>query len=57
VPTATPTRQGFFHPATGRELLWDLAHTSKLRPHLADIPERARRQLAEAALDAELGRL
>jgi Ser/Thr protein kinase RdoA (MazF antagonist) len=43
--------RGFFHPAAGRELLWDLKHASKLRPHLAEISDRARRQLAEEALD------
>ena len=43
--------RSFFHPAAGRELLWDLKHASKLRPHLVEIPDRARRQLAEEALD------
>jgi Ser/Thr protein kinase RdoA (MazF antagonist) len=43
--------RGFFHPAAGRELLWDLKHASKLRPHLMEIPDRARRLLAEEALD------
>ncbi len=43
--------RGFFHPAAGRELLWDLKHASKLRPHLVEIPDRARRHVAEEALD------
>jgi 4-aminobutyrate aminotransferase-like enzyme/Ser/Thr protein kinase RdoA (MazF antagonist) len=43
--------RGFFHPAAGRELLWDLAHASDLRPHLEDIADRERRRLVEAVLD------
>lgn len=43
--------RGFFHPAAGRELLWDLKHASKLRSHLVEIPDRARRRIAEEALD------
>jgi 4-aminobutyrate aminotransferase-like enzyme/Ser/Thr protein kinase RdoA (MazF antagonist) len=27
--------RGFFHPAAGRELLWDLQHAAKLREHVA----------------------
>jgi Ser/Thr protein kinase RdoA (MazF antagonist) len=43
--------RGFFHPAAGRELMWDLKHASKLRPRLVEIPDRAGRELAEEALD------
>jgi 4-aminobutyrate aminotransferase-like enzyme/Ser/Thr protein kinase RdoA (MazF antagonist) len=43
--------RGFFHPAAGRELLWDLAHAARLRPHLEHIPDRGKRRLAEAVLD------
>jgi 4-aminobutyrate aminotransferase-like enzyme/Ser/Thr protein kinase RdoA (MazF antagonist) len=43
--------RGYFHPAAGRELLWDLKHTSKLRGYLVEIPDRAGRKLAEEALD------
>jgi 4-aminobutyrate aminotransferase-like enzyme/Ser/Thr protein kinase RdoA (MazF antagonist) len=43
--------RGFFHPAAGRELLWDLAQSAKLRPHLDSIDERDRRRLVEAVLD------
>jgi 4-aminobutyrate aminotransferase-like enzyme/Ser/Thr protein kinase RdoA (MazF antagonist) len=43
--------RGFFHPAAGRELLWDLAQAAKLRPHLDSIADRERRRLVEAVLD------
>ncbi len=43
--------RGFFHPAAGRELLWDLAHAARLRPHVAEIADRERRRLVEAVLD------
>jgi len=43
--------RGFFHPAAGRELLWDLAHATDLRPHLEDVADRDRRRLVEAVLD------
>src|ERR671934_771212 len=42
--------RGFFHPAAGRELLWDLAHAPDLRPHLEDIADREGRRLVEAVL-------
>jgi 4-aminobutyrate aminotransferase-like enzyme len=40
--------RSFFHPAAGRELLWDLAHAQKLREH-ADLT--ARPDLVRAVLD------
>jgi 4-aminobutyrate aminotransferase-like enzyme/Ser/Thr protein kinase RdoA (MazF antagonist) len=43
--------RGFFHPAAGRELLWDLKHASKLRPHLDAISDPASRRWVEEALD------
>jgi Ser/Thr protein kinase RdoA (MazF antagonist) len=43
--------RGFFHPAAGRELLWDLKHASKLRSYLVEISDRASRRLAEEALN------
>jgi 4-aminobutyrate aminotransferase-like enzyme/Ser/Thr protein kinase RdoA (MazF antagonist) len=43
--------RGFFHPAAGRELLWDLAQTAQLRPHLDSIADGERRRLVEAVLD------
>src|SRR5215218_2125872 len=42
---------GFFHPAAGRELLWDLAHAASLRPHVEEIADRERRRLVEPVLD------
>jgi 4-aminobutyrate aminotransferase-like enzyme/Ser/Thr protein kinase RdoA (MazF antagonist) len=43
--------RSFFHPAAGRELLWDVAHTSKLRPLLDAIDATHRRGLAERVID------
>ena len=43
--------RGFFHPAAGRELLWDLARAASLRPHVDTIADRERRRLVEAVLD------
>jgi 4-aminobutyrate aminotransferase-like enzyme/Ser/Thr protein kinase RdoA (MazF antagonist) len=43
--------RSFFHPAAGRELLWDLAHAAKLRPLVAMIDEPHRRHLVEIVLD------
>src|SRR5215211_1132983 len=43
--------RGFFHPAAGRELLWDLAHAAKLRPHVDTISDPDRRRLVEAVID------
>ena len=43
--------RGFFHPAAGRELLWDLAHATSLRPHADAIADRDRRRLVEVVLD------
>ena len=41
--------RGFFHPAAGRELLWDLKHAPKLREHLEHLG--GRRGLVEPVLD------
>jgi 4-aminobutyrate aminotransferase-like enzyme len=41
--------RGFFHPAAGRELLWDLKHAPKLREHLEHLGDR--RGLVEPVLD------
>ncbi|HET8751030.1 MAG TPA: aminotransferase class III-fold pyridoxal phosphate-dependent enzyme [Gaiellaceae bacterium] len=43
--------RSFFHPAAGRELLWDVHATPRLRPLLEEIEEPERRALAERALD------
>jgi 4-aminobutyrate aminotransferase-like enzyme/Ser/Thr protein kinase RdoA (MazF antagonist) len=43
--------RGFFHPGSGRELLWDLAHAPKLRPLTETIEDRNRRSLVESVLD------
>ena len=40
--------RGFFHPAAGRELLWDLAHAAMLRPLVAAIADVGRRRIVEA---------
>lgn len=44
--------RGFFHPAAGHELMWDIKHASQVRPLLVHIPEDDRRALAERTLDA-----
>jgi len=43
--------RSFFHPAAGRDLLWNLAHTPRLRPLLDAIDDRERRAVAERVLD------
>src|SRR5919197_4914892 len=43
--------RGFFHPAAGRKLLWDLKYAAELRPLLASIGDEQRRRLVERALD------
>src|SRR5437660_483065 len=57
----TPTRRharlnlalrSFFHPAAGRELLWNLEHTPKLRPLLDSIDRPDRRLLVARVIDA-----
>ncbi len=49
--------RGFFHPAAGRELLWDLAQVASLRPHVDAIADCERRRLVEAVLDRYEGRV
>ncbi|KAF1052913.1 MAG: Homoserine kinase [Stenotrophomonas maltophilia] len=43
--------QGFEHPASGHELLWDLKHAQRLRGLLVHIEDRAQRSLVERFLD------
>ncbi|MCW2963842.1 MAG: hypothetical protein JWO17_1094 [Actinomycetia bacterium] len=43
--------RSFFHPGSGRELLWDLAHAAKLRPLTDRVEDRGRRRLVESVLD------
>jgi 4-aminobutyrate aminotransferase-like enzyme/Ser/Thr protein kinase RdoA (MazF antagonist) len=43
--------RSFFHPAAGRELLWNLAHTPRLRPLLDAIDDGERRRVVERVLD------
>jgi 4-aminobutyrate aminotransferase-like enzyme/Ser/Thr protein kinase RdoA (MazF antagonist) len=43
--------RGFFHPGSGRELLWDLSHASKLRSLGEAIEDSSRRRLVESVLD------
>ncbi len=42
---------GFSHPAAQRDLKWDLARASWIRPYLSAIPDPARRELVERLLD------
>jgi 4-aminobutyrate aminotransferase-like enzyme/Ser/Thr protein kinase RdoA (MazF antagonist) len=43
--------RSFFHPAAGRELLWDLKHATKLRTLLGFIRDSRQRSLVEGVLD------
>jgi len=43
--------QGFFHPAAGRPLVWDLRHVLELQPLLDTLADPRRRSLVELALD------
>ena len=43
--------RSFFHPAAGRELLWNLRATPQLRPLLTEIGDHARRALVARTLD------
>ncbi len=44
--------QGFYHTAARHELLWDLRQAPRLRPHTADIPDKADRIQVERVIDA-----
>ncbi|WP_162419670.1 phosphotransferase [Microvirga brassicacearum] len=43
--------RGFFHPAAGHELMWDLKHAIRVRDLLVHIQDREQRALAERFLD------
>jgi 4-aminobutyrate aminotransferase-like enzyme/Ser/Thr protein kinase RdoA (MazF antagonist) len=43
--------RGFFHPAAGRDLLWNPGQAARLRPLVGAIPEAARRKMVERILD------
>jgi 4-aminobutyrate aminotransferase-like enzyme/aminoglycoside phosphotransferase (APT) family kinase protein len=43
--------RSFFHPAAGRELLWNVRAAPRLRPLLDEIPDPARRALVARMLD------
>ncbi len=43
--------RSFFHPAAGRELLWNLRATPRLRPLLEEIADPTRRALVARVLD------
>ncbi|MGI8864585.1 MAG: aminotransferase class III-fold pyridoxal phosphate-dependent enzyme [Solirubrobacteraceae bacterium] len=43
--------RSFFHPAAGRELLWDLKHAARLRTLLRFIRDSNQRALVEGVLD------
>jgi 4-aminobutyrate aminotransferase-like enzyme/Ser/Thr protein kinase RdoA (MazF antagonist) len=42
--------RSFFHPAAGRELLWNIRNTPKLRPLLDSIDDAGRRRLVERVI-------
>jgi 4-aminobutyrate aminotransferase-like enzyme/Ser/Thr protein kinase RdoA (MazF antagonist) len=43
--------RSFFHPSAGRDLLWDVKSTPRLRPLLAEISDPVRQALVERAID------
>jgi 4-aminobutyrate aminotransferase-like enzyme len=43
--------RGFFHPAAGRDLLWNPGQAARLRPLVASIRDADRRQIVERVLD------
>jgi 4-aminobutyrate aminotransferase-like enzyme/Ser/Thr protein kinase RdoA (MazF antagonist) len=43
--------RGFFHPAAGHQLLWNIKHALDLRPLVANIPDPARRAIVDGVLD------
>ncbi|MDX6441156.1 MAG: hypothetical protein QOE43_885, partial [Gaiellaceae bacterium] len=43
--------RSFFHPGSGRELLWDLSHASKLQSLSEAVDDPGRRRLVESVLD------
>ena len=43
--------RSFFHPAAGREILWDVGRAAQLRPLLSEIEDPGRRALAGRVLD------
>lgn len=43
--------RGFFHPAAGHDLAWDIKNVGRLRELLPHIPDRTRRDLASHFLD------
>jgi 4-aminobutyrate aminotransferase-like enzyme/Ser/Thr protein kinase RdoA (MazF antagonist) len=43
--------RGFYHPAAGYELLWDLKHAARLREHARHIEDASRRRLADRVLE------
>ncbi|MEX2103230.1 MAG: aminotransferase class III-fold pyridoxal phosphate-dependent enzyme [Gaiellaceae bacterium] len=43
--------RGFFHPAAGRDLLWNPAQAPRLRPLAASIPDAGRRGIVERVLE------
>jgi 4-aminobutyrate aminotransferase-like enzyme/Ser/Thr protein kinase RdoA (MazF antagonist) len=43
--------RGFFHPAAGHLLLWDVRHLAELRPLLSDVDGADRRAIVAAVLD------
>ena len=43
--------RGFFHPAAGHPLLWNVKHALDLRPLVGNIPDPQRREIVERVLD------
>jgi 4-aminobutyrate aminotransferase-like enzyme/aminoglycoside phosphotransferase (APT) family kinase protein len=47
----TVALRGFFHPAAGRDLLWNPAQATRLRPLALAIPDAGRRRIVERVVD------
>ena len=43
--------RGFFHPAAGRTLIWDLQHTDSLAPLVEEVEDPDRRAIAATVID------
>jgi 4-aminobutyrate aminotransferase-like enzyme/Ser/Thr protein kinase RdoA (MazF antagonist) len=43
--------RGYFHPAAGREIVWDVRHAARVKPQLAYLGTRDERALLEGIID------
>ena len=57
VARAGKALQGFFHPAAGRTLLWDVKEATRLRPLVGQLNDPDRQALVERVLDGFVERV